>query len=203
MEALYSISTTTMVYRFCCWMLQFYSRTGGGLVTFAKWYFVGSPGCHKPFLHAERHGQSICFQHNHEHGFPVCTDRFKWPSRALKERSQEVQALQNEVDRLQSKDRLAEGDQMLNKLNMANTQITQLTHENNTLKGNNAQLLKQIEGLQDQAFDEQYCVDPQAIAPTPKQAKPEHKTLKQEKEKPTKVTRIIYVEKWEVWWASS
>ena len=89
-------------------------------------------------------------------------------SDALKERSQEVQALQNVVDRLQSQDRLAEGDQMLNKLNMANTQITQLTHENNTLKGNNAQLLKQIEGLQDQAFDEQYCVDPQVIAPTPK-----------------------------------
>ena len=99
-------------------------------------------------------------------------------SHALKERSQEVQALQNEVDRLQSQDRLAEVDRMPKKLNLANAQITQLTHENNTLKGNNAQLLKQIEGLQDQAFDEQYCVDPQAIAPTPKQAKPEHKTLK-------------------------
>ena len=62
-------------------------------------------------------------------------------SRALKERSEEVQALQNEVDRLQSQDTLAEGDQML-KLNMANTQITQLTHENNTLKGIHAQLLR-------------------------------------------------------------
>ena len=99
------------------------------------------------------------------------------------------------MDRLQSQDTLAEVDRMLNKLNMANARIIQLTHENNTLKGNNKQLLKQIEGLQDQAFDEQYCVDPQAIAPTPKQAKPEHKTLKREKEKPTKVTRIIYVEK--------
>ncbi|XP_041954005.1 uncharacterized protein LOC121713465 [Alosa sapidissima] len=89
-------------------------------------------------------------------------------SRALKERSQEVQALQNEVDRLQSQETPAEMERLRNKLNMANEKTTQLTQENNTLKGNNAWLLKQCEELKNQApVKVEYFVDSQDYAPTP------------------------------------
>ncbi|KAL2104274.1 hypothetical protein ACEWY4_001142 [Coilia grayii] len=117
-------------------------------------------------------------------------------SRALKERSHEVQALQNEVDKVQAKETLAEVEKLLNKLNLAKARTTQLIHENNALKGNNGQLLKQIEELKSQLLDEKAistALPTSAHAP----AKPKHKQPKQEQVQiqPTPETQIIYVEK--------
>ncbi|XP_062397228.1 uncharacterized protein LOC134087632 [Sardina pilchardus] len=126
-------------------------------------------------------------------------------SRALKEQSQEIQTLRNEVDRLQSQETQAQMDRLRNKLNAANEKTTQLTQENNTLKGNNARLLKQCEELKNHApVEVEYIVDTQvyepaptpAPAPAPAKADKRWKSIMDKvKAEPKPAPQIIYVEK--------